>query len=60
MRREVVSPANAAVDRARKSNPKTKCNTKTFRQQFLSARGGRERLGALVVAKVPRVLDLCG
>jgi hypothetical protein len=50
--------ANAAVDKARKNNPKTKSNTKTFQQRFRSARGGRERLQALVFAKSPNVLDL--
>ena len=57
-RRLVVSLANAAVDRARQRNPKTKANTKTFRRRFLSARGGAERLHALVFAKHPRILDL--
>ena len=58
IRRVVVSLANAAVDKARKNNPKTKSNTKTFQQRFRSARGGRERLHALVFAKSPNVLDL--
>lgn len=58
IRRVIVSLANAAVDRARKAKPKTKCNTKSFRQRFLSARGGRERLDALLFAKSPSVLDL--
>ena len=58
MRRVVLSLANAAVDRARKKNPKTKDNTKSFQQRFRSARGGRERLHALVFAKSPNVLDL--
>jgi len=58
IRRVVVSLANAAVNRARKKNPKTKCNTSTFQQQFRSARGGRERLQALIFAKSPRLLDL--
>jgi hypothetical protein len=58
IRRVIVSLANAAVDRARKAKPKTKCNTKSFRQRFLSARGGRERLDALLFAKSPNVLDL--
>ena len=58
MRRVVVSMANAAVDRARKQNPKTKCNTRTFQKRFRSARGGRERLHALIFAKSPAVLDL--
>ena len=58
IRRVVVSLANAAVDKARKNNPKTKSNTKTFQQRFRSARGGRERLQALLFAKSPNVLDL--
>ena len=57
IRRVIVSLANAAVDRARKAKPKTKCNTKSFRQRFLSARGGRERLDALLFAKQPDVLN---
>jgi hypothetical protein len=58
IRRIMLSFSNAAVNEARKANPKAKCNTKTFRQQFLSARGGRERLHALIFAKSPAVLDL--
>jgi predicted transposase YbfD/YdcC len=58
MRRIVVSLANAAVNRARKKNPKTKHNTGSFQKRFRSARGGRERLHALVFAKSPNVLDL--
>ena len=58
VRRVVVSLANAAVDRARRANPKSKATTKTFRQRFLSARGGYERLHALLFAKHPQVLDL--
>jgi len=58
IRRVVLSLSNAAVDRARKSNPKTKSNTKSFRQRYLSARGGRERLQALIFAQNPAVLDL--
>ena len=58
IRRVVVSLANAAVNRARKENPKTKCNTGTFQSRFKSARGGRERLHALIHAKFPNVLDL--
>jgi hypothetical protein len=46
------------LDEARQQKPKSKCNTKSFRQRFLSARGGRERLQALIVAKNPAVLDL--
>jgi hypothetical protein len=58
IRRVVVSLANAAVDRARRRNPKTKANTARFQKQFRSARGGRERLHALIFAKSPNVLDL--
>lgn len=58
IRRVVVSLANAAVDQARKKNPKTKCNTGSFQKRFRSARGGRERLHALIFAKSPNVLDL--
>lgn len=58
IRRVVLSLANAAVDHARRKNPKTKFNTKSFRQRFLSARGGRERLQALISAQNPALLDL--
>ena len=58
IRRVVVSLANAAVNRARKKNPKTKRNTGSFQKRFRSARGGRERLRALILAKSPNVLDL--
>lgn len=58
IRRVVVSLANAAVNRARKQNPKTKRNTGSFQKRFRSARGGRERLRALIFAKSPDVLDL--
>ena len=58
IRRVVVSLANAAVNRKRMQNPKTKCNTSSFQKRFRSARGGRERLHALVFAKHPDVLDL--
>lgn len=57
-RRVVVSLANAAVNRARQHHPKTKCNTNSFQQRYRSARGGRERLRALIFAKSPSVLDL--
>lgn len=57
-RRVVVSLANAAVNRARDKNPKTKYNTNSFQKRFRSARGGRERLHALIFAKFPNVLDL--
>lgn len=42
VRRVVLSMANAAVDRARRLNPKTKFNTKKFQQRFTSARGGAD------------------
>jgi hypothetical protein len=58
IRRVVVSLANAAVNRKRKKSPKTKCNTRSFQKRFRSARGGRERLRALVFAKYPEILDL--
>jgi len=58
IRRVIVSLANAAVNRARKNNPKTKRNTSSFQKRFRSARGGRERLHALIFAKSPDVLDL--
>jgi len=58
IRRVVLSLANAAVDRARQAHPKTKANTKSFRQRFRVSRGGRERLQAFIFAKLPQVLDL--
>jgi len=58
IRRVVLSLSNAAVDVARRANPKTKFNTKKFQQAFRSARGGRERLQALIFAKTPAVLAL--
>jgi hypothetical protein len=58
IRRVVLSLSNAAADCARKANPKTKFNTKKFQQAFRSARGGRQRLHALIFAKTPAVLDL--
>jgi hypothetical protein len=58
IRRVVLSLSNAAVDVARQANPKTKFNTNKFQQCFRSARGGRERLKALILAKTPVVLDL--
>ena len=58
MRRVVMSLSNARVDRARKLNPKTKCNTRSFLQWFNTARGGRQRLHALIFSKTPAVLDL--
>ena len=58
IRRLIVSLSNAAVDRSRKTNPKTKHNTKSFRKPLLSARGSRERLQAMIFAKHPQLLDL--
>jgi hypothetical protein len=58
IRRVVVSMANAAVNQKRLKNPKDKCNTSSFQKQFRSARGGRERLRALVFAKYPDLLNL--
>lgn len=58
IRRVVLSLSNAAVDQARKANPKSKFNTKSFRHRFLSACGGRERLQALIFAKNPAALPL--
>ncbi len=58
IRRLIVSLANAAVNHARKRHPKTKANAKTFRQRFLSANGGLQRLHALIFAKHPQLLDL--
>ena len=40
VRRVVLSLSNAAVDKARKANPRSKFNTKSFQQRFRSARGG--------------------
>jgi hypothetical protein len=58
VRRVILSMANAAVDCARRANPKTKFNTKTFCQRFRSARGGHERLHSILFAKRPAVLNL--
>ena len=58
VRRVVLSLANEAVARARQSNPKSKANTKSFRQHFRSARGGRQRLQSLIHAKLPALLNL--
>ena len=57
LRRRRVSLANAAVSRARRRNPKTKCNTRTFQSRFRSAHGGAQRLQALILAKSPDVLS---
>jgi len=58
LRRVVLSLSNAAVDKARCQNPKSKFNTKSSRQRYLSARGGRERLQALIFAENPAALDV--
>ncbi len=58
IRRVVVSLANAAVNRVRQKNPKTKSNTRSFQMRFRSARGGRQRLRTLVFAKSPSLLEL--
>jgi len=58
IRRVVLSLSNAAVDQARQANPETKFNTRSFQQRFISARGGRERLAALISAKNPAVRHL--
>lgn len=58
VRRLIVSLANAAVDRAREINPKSKHNTRHFQKRLLSARGGRERLHAMIFAKHPQLMDL--
>jgi len=58
VRRIMVSLANAAVNRARRRHPKTKCNTRTFQNRFRSAHGGPERLQALIFAKSPDLLCL--
>ena len=53
VRRVVLSLANAAVDLDRKENPKSKFNTKSFRQRYTSACGDHERLQSLIFAKPP-------
>lgn len=58
IRRVVLSLSDAAVDLTLKAHPQTKFNTKKFQQSFRSARGGRQRLHALIFAKTPAVLDL--
>jgi predicted transposase YbfD/YdcC len=58
LRRVMVSLANAAVDQARRNNPKTKCTIRSFQKCFRSARGGRERLHALISAKSPSLPNL--
>ena len=58
LRRLVVSCSNAAIDRHRRRNPKSKCTTKSFQNQFTSARGGSQRLNALLFANKPDLFDL--
>lgn len=58
IRRVMVSLANAVINRARQKTPKTQYNTGTFQSRFKSARGGRQRLHALITAKWPDVFDL--
>ena len=58
IRRVVVSLANAAVNQARKKNPKSKGNTGRFQKRFRSAQGGRQRLHALIFSNFPNILDL--
>ena len=53
IRRVVLSLSNAVVDLARKRNPKTKCNTKSFYQCFRKAQAGPRRLHALIFSKRP-------
>lgn len=53
VRRVVLSLSNAALDRLRKTKPKTKANTKTYRQRFLSNRCGKRRLKSLLFSKTP-------
>ena len=55
IRRVLLSLSNAALDRLRKAKPKTKANTKTYRQRFLSADRGRYRLQALLFCKNPDI-----
>lgn len=57
LRRVVLSLANQAVDQLRKRQPKTKANTKLYRQRFLSARHGPKRLHSLIFDKQPDVLS---
>jgi hypothetical protein len=57
IRRVLLSFANAAIDRVRRTQPKTKANTKSYRQRFLSARHGLQRLHALILCKSHDVLS---
>ncbi len=58
IRRVVLTLSNAAIDKARKKNCKTKVNTSDFQHQFKRNNGGRERLRALIFAKKPNIFTL--
>ena len=58
IRRVMVSLANAAVDQARKKNPKSKCNTRSFQREFRCVKGGQARLHSLISAKCPKLPTL--
>lgn len=58
IRRILTTFSNAALDQKRKKHPKTKCNTKSFRQRFLSARGGSQLLEDLIFSNSPEILSL--
>jgi hypothetical protein len=53
LRRILLSLANAALDHLHQASPKTKANTKTYRQRFLSARQGSHRLDRLIFWPLP-------
>jgi hypothetical protein len=55
IRRVMLSLSNAALDQMRQAKPKTKANTKLYRQRFLSARCGRRRLHSLLFCKTPDI-----
>jgi len=57
IRRVLLSFANAALDHLRQKHPKTKANTKRYRQRFLSARHGPHRLHALILSNSPDLLS---
>lgn len=55
----VVTDAQSdEIPAARRCNPITNHNTRCFQQRFRRARGGRERLHALIHSEFPKVLDL--
>lgn len=58
IRRIVLSLANAALDKGRQLKPKTKATIKSWRQPFLSARCGVQRLLSLISAKSPEIMRL--